>query len=121
MLIIQPNTTGSQLLKLKVRETSSLGPITCSISYGSSDRWTYGNTTCSVAEFDSNDFLNLSTSIDIPYDEVYSFQIYQVSSSNLQYKELFRGELMATTESVTVRKSEPFVSYTGSSTNYIIF
>jgi hypothetical protein len=57
----------------------------------------------------------------MPYDEIYAIEVFQVSASNTEFLKIYQGELLATTASSTVRTSEPFMSYTGSTTEYIIY
>lgn len=117
-----PNTTGSQLMRLRVRPyDEALLPLTCSIFYGVGDTWATGSISCSVVDYDSNDFLNLSASLYEPNNTSVIIEVYQVSASNEQYKKLYQGNIQFLDESVTTRTSEPFTSYTGSKTEYIIF
>jgi hypothetical protein len=122
MNIWSPNTTTEQLLELRIRSVyGDALPLTCSIKYGSSDRWVTGSVLCSTASYDYRDILNLSASIDMPYNELYAIEVYQVSASNTEYRKIYQGELLATTASATIRTSEPFVSYNSASTEYIIY
>lgn len=117
-----PNTTGSQLMRVRIRPLDeSVLPLTCSISYGVGDTWVTGTMSCSVATYDSNDFLNVSASLLQPNNTSVRVEVYQVSGSNNQYKKLYQGNISFLSESVNTRTSEPFTSYTSSVTEYIIF
>jgi hypothetical protein len=116
-----PDTSTEQLLQIRIREVLNVLPLTCSIKYSSSDRWTSGSVMCSTASYDYRDFLNLSASINIPYNELYTIEVYQVSASNTEFHKIYQGQILATTASATIRTSEPFVSYNSASTEYIIY
>lgn len=122
MQIWKSNYTGSQLLSIRIRPIdTTLIPLTCSIHYGISDTWLAGTLTASVTDFDSNDFLNLSASLYQKENIVAGYEVYQVSGSNLKHNLLYRGNIEFLNESTINRTSEPFISYTGSSTEYIIY
>jgi hypothetical protein len=78
-----------------------------------------------TASYNSNDFLNVTSSLYLTSSYLYSFVLYQMSGSTtasaVQCNELYRGELQATTQSALVNNSVPFYSYTGSKQDYIIF
>ena len=65
----------------------------------------------------------VTASMILTGSEWYAFEVIQLSGST-DCTSLYRGELFPTTESATVRNSEPMLSYTGSSSNindYIIY
>ena len=120
MHTLEPYYTGSQLLQMRIKPIDGALPLSCSLEIGW-DTWINQTVSCSVSEYDYNDFLNISASIYGTYNTNARMEVYQVSASNLRYRKLYQGNLLFTTESVTVRDSEPFISYTGSVTEYIIF
>lgn len=121
MTILQPNYSGSQLMRFRTKPIDGGIPLTCSLVVGSAETWVAQTVTCSVAEYDYNDFLNISASINAPYNSNYTIEVFQVSASNNTYRKLYQGGILFTTQSTTVIDSEPFVSYTGSKTEYIIY
>ena len=121
MHVLQPFYTGSQLLKMRIKPIDGALPLSCSLEIGYAESWITETVSCSVSEYDYNDFLNISASIYSEYNTNATMEVYQISGSNLTYRKLYQGALLFTTESTTVRDSEPFVSYTGSTTQYIIY
>jgi hypothetical protein len=76
-----------------------------------------------TASYNSYDFLMVTASMFLTGSEWYAFEVIQLSGST-DCTSLYRGELFPTTESATVRNSDPMLSYTGSSSNindYIIY
>ena len=76
-----------------------------------------------TASYNSFDFLMVTASMFLTASEWYTMDVIQLSGSS-DCTVLYRGELFPTTESATVRNSEPMLSYTGSSANindYIIY
>jgi hypothetical protein len=122
MIYWQPNTTGSQSIKIRIRTVdASALPLTCSIVYGIGDTWATGSMTSSVTEYDTNDFLNLSASLSQPENTVATVEIYQVSASVQQHRKIYQGLITFLSESVNTHTAEPFISYTGSKTEYITY
>jgi hypothetical protein len=77
-----------------------------------------------TASYDSNDFLNVTASLYMTASFLYNLTLYQMSgsgTSSIACNELYRGEMQATTQSALVNNSDPFYSYTGSATEFIIF
>jgi hypothetical protein len=77
-----------------------------------------------TASYDSNDFLNVTASLYMTASYLYNLTLYQMSgsgTSSVVCNELYRGEMQATTQSALVNNSDPFFSYTGSATEFIIF
>ena len=76
-----------------------------------------------TASYNSYDFLMVTASMFLTGSDFYTVEVVQLSGST-DCTVLYRGELFPTTESATVRNSEPMLSYTGSSSNvndYIIY
>ena len=120
MTIITPNTTGSVSFLVYPRPTASYDPFSVVIHLD--DAETYVNTTYTdvTASINSNDFLSITASLNLSGSNFYTMKIVQMSGST-ECNELYRGVIYATTESATVRNSEPYMSYTGSTQDYIIF
>ena len=75
-----------------------------------------------TASINSNDFLSVTASYGsyLSGSNEFNLQIVQLSGST-ECTELYRGVILATTESATLVDSIPFFSYTGSKTEYIIY
>ena len=109
---------------IKTRSTQSYSPFIVKMDWTNADSYQSGSMFV-TASYNSNDFLNVTSSLYLTSSYLYSFVLYQMSGSTtasaVQCNELYRGELQATTQSALVNNSVPFYSYTGSKQDYIIF
>jgi hypothetical protein len=121
MIVVSPNTnaTGSVRFAVRTRPTSSYASFVVRMNFINEET----NKTGSVlvtASYNSNDFLNVTASMYASASNFYSFQLIQMSGS-VECNELYRGELLPTTESATIVNSRPLFSYTGSNDTFIIY
>ena len=119
MNIVTPNT-GSIQFAIRTRPTSSCTPFKIKINWTNEESNVTGSMSNITASYNSNDFLNITASFYGSGSNFYAINIYQLSGSS-SINELYRGELLPTTESPTVRNSDPFYSWTGSNDTYIIY
>lgn len=122
MTILKAEYTESQLIKLRVRDIDFNIPLTASIlQLGWGETWANETISCSVAEYDNNDFLCLSASIYGSESTTARMQVFQVSGSVADYVLLYQGNLRFTNDKPTVLDSKPFYSYPDTKTEYIIY
>ena len=119
MNIVTPNATGSVKFSVRTRPTQSYSPFRVKMYWQNEENNVTGSEIV-TASYNSNDFLNITASFYGSGSNFYAINIYQLSGSS-SINELYRGELLPTTESPTVRNSDPFYSWTGSNDTYIIY
>ena len=119
MNIVTPDTTGSINFSIRPRPTASYSPFRVKIEWQNEETYASGSQIV-TASYDSNGFLNVTASLYLSASNFYTIHLFQMSGST-QCQELYRGELYATTDSPYVLTSEPFISYTSASTDYIIY
>ncbi len=121
MIVILPNTSSVQLLKVRTMPTaSSVTPLKVRLQVVDKETNKDFSFTNVTASYDSFDFLNISASLNLSASHFYSLQVIQLSGST-DCSVIYRGELLPTTQSATVRNSQPFFSYTGSNNEYILY
>jgi hypothetical protein len=121
MTILTPQTNATQSFQLRTRPyVSYSAPFTCSLVLVNEETNVSQSITPISAFYNSNDFLVISASLNLKPNNFFKFQVFQMSGS-VQCTELYRGEILPTTESATVRNSEPLLSYIDSSNDYIIY
>ena len=119
MNIVTPDTTGSINFSVRPRPTASYSPFSVRMVYQNEETYVSGSQIV-TASYDSNDFLNVTASLYLSASQFYTIHLFQMSGA-VQCQELYRGELYPTTDSPYVLTSEPFISYTSASTDYIIY
>jgi hypothetical protein len=119
MNIVTPDTTGSINFSIRPRPTASYSPFIVKMEWQNEETYQAGSQIV-TASYNSSDFLNVTASLYMSGSNFYSVQLFQMSGA-VQCQELYRGELYATTDSPYVLTSEPFISYTSASTDYIIY
>ena len=121
MIVILPNTSSVQYLRVRTMPTaSSVTPFKVRLALTDIDTNKDLSITNVTASYDSFDFLNISASLNLSGSHFYTMEVIQLSGST-DCTVLYRGELFPTSQSATVRNSEPFLSYTGSNNEYIVY
>ena len=122
MIILTPDTSGSQSFKVRTRPAVSASAVTSAsiqlylVNEDNNQEITINPT---YASYNAYDFLVVSASLYLSGSDFYTIRINQMTGSFV-CTELYRGEIFPTTESATVRNSEPLLSYTGSSTPQVL-
>ena len=120
MNIVTPNATGSVKFSVCTRPTQSYSPFRVKMYYTNEENNQTGSMIV-TASYDSNDFLNVTASaLYASASNFFAIHLFQMSGS-VECNELYRGELFPTTQSATLRDSDPFFSYTGSNNVYILY
>lgn len=121
MTILLPETSAVQNFQIRTRPSASFSaPFSCSLLIVDEDTNISYSITPLSAVYNTNDFLVVSASIYLTGSHFYTIQVFQESASVL-CSELYRGELLPTTQSATVRDSKPLLSFYDSSNDYIIY
>ena len=123
MIIVTPDTNTTQSFSVRTMPSASLSSFNVRLFLTNEDTNKQTTITNVTASYNSFDFLMVTASMFLTASEWYTMDIVQLSGST-DCTVLYRGELFPTTESATVRNSEPMLSYTGSSSNindYIIY
>ena len=121
MIVITPQASGSRsTFRIRTMPTAALAPFKVALNLLSEDTNKESYVTNVTASYDAYDFLCVTASLNLVPTEFYSFEVYQLSGS-AQCTMLYRGEILPTSESATVRNSDPIMSYTGSNNEYIIY
>ena len=123
MIIVTPDTNTTQSFSVRTMPSASLSSFKVKLFLTNEDTNKQTTITNVTATYNSFDFLMVTASMFLTASEWYTMDIVQLSGST-DCTVLYRGELFPTTESATVRNSEPMLSYTGSSSNindYIIY
>lgn len=123
MIVILPNTGSVQYLRVRTMPSaSSITPFKVRLALTDKDTNKDLSITNVTASYDQYDFLNISASLNLSASHFYAMEVIQLSGSS-DCTVLYRGELFPTTQSATVRNSEPFYSYTGSvnQNEYIVY
>jgi hypothetical protein len=119
MNIVTPDTSGSIYFSVKTRPTASYSTFRVRMNWTNEETNASGSTIV-TASYNSNDFLNVTASLYASESQFYKLQLIQLSGS-IECNELYRGEILGTTQSATIRDSEPYYSYTGSNDVYILY
>ena len=123
MIIVTPDTNTKQSFSIRTMPSASLSSFKVKLFLTNEDTNKQTTITNVTASYNSFDFLMVTASMFLTASEWYTMDVIQLSGSS-DCTVLYRGELFPTTESATVRNSEPMLSYTGSSSNindYIIY
>lgn len=121
MTILLPDTSAVQSFQIRTRPSASFSaPFSCSLLLTDEETNVSHSVTPISAVYNTNDFLIISASLYLTSSHFYTIQVFQESAS-IQCSELYRGELLPTTESATVRDSKPLLSFYDSSNDYIIY
>ena len=121
MIVILPDTGSVQYLRVRTMPpVSSISPFKVRLAITDKDTNEAISITNVTASYDQYDFLNVTASLNLTENHFYAIEIVQLSSS-LDCSVLYRGELLPTTQSATIRNSDPFLSYTDNSNEYIIY
>ena len=123
MIIVTPDTNTKQSFSIRTMPSASLSTFKVRLFLTNEDTNKTTSITNVTASYNSFDFLQVTASMFLTASEWYTMDVIQLSGST-DCTVLYRGELFPTTESATVRNSEPMLSYTGSSPNindYIIY
>ena len=121
MIVITPQASGSRsTFRVRTMPTAALAPFKVALNLLSEDSNIESYVTNVTASYDAYDFLCVTASLNLVPTEFYSFEVYQLSGS-AYCTTFYRGEILPTSESATVRNSEPLLSYTGSDNEYIIY
>jgi hypothetical protein len=116
-----PNTTSSQSFKLLTRESSSQTPF--SVKLELENEYTYVPQTIIPASASYIDnWLVITGSFNLESNNFYSIKVHQYVGSTF-VKELYRGEIYATTASAIILDSSPMEGYVASASvnEYIIY
>ena len=123
MIIVTPDTNAKQSFSIRTMPSASLSSFKVRLFLTNEDTNKQTSITNVTASYNSFNFLQVTASMFLTGSEWYTMDVIQLSGST-DCTVLYRGELFPTTESATVRNSEPMLSYTGSSPNindYIIY
>jgi len=121
MIVILPNTSSVQFLRVRTMPTaSSVTPLKVRLKVTDKETNKELSFTNVTASYDSFDFMNISASLNLSASHFYDMEVIQLSGST-DCSVIYRGELLPTTQSAIVRNSEPFLSYTGSNNEYILY
>lgn len=121
MIVILPNTGSVQYLRVRTMPSaSSVTPFKVRLALTDQETNKDISITNVTASYDQYDFLNISASLNLSASHFYAMEVIQLSGST-DCTVLYRGQLLPTSQSATVRNSEPFLSYTGSNNEYIIY
>lgn len=121
MIVIQPQASGSRsTFRVRTMPSASLSSFKTRLNLKNEDTNTQIYVTNVTASYDAYDFLCVTASLNLIPTNFYAFEIEQLSGS-AYCTTLYRGEILPTSESATVRNSEPIMSYTGSNNDYIIY
>jgi hypothetical protein len=100
--------------------TAALAPFNVRLKFINEDTNEQTYVTNVTASYDAFDFLCVTASLALVPNDFYAFTIEQLTGSAF-CTELYRGEILPTSESATVRTSEPLLSYDGADNEYIIY
>lgn len=120
MTILTPDTNSIQVFKVRTRPASNTLPLYCTILLTDQETGTSSTVIPYSAEFDASEFMIVSSSFNLTPNHYYTMQIMQWNDW-ADESELYRGEIYATTESSTIKNSEPLQSYTSGSNDYIFY
>jgi len=123
MIVVTPDTNTKQSFSIRTMPSASLSSFKVRLFLTNEDTNKQTSITNVTASYNSFNFLQVTASMFLTASEWYTMDVIQLSGST-DCTVLYRGELFPTTESATVRNSEPMLSYTGSSSNindYIIY
>lgn len=121
MTTLIPNTASPQSFKLRTRESGSQLPFSVYVEI--QNEFTYYSSSISPASSSYyDDWLVITGSFDLEPNTFYGINVDQYSGSTL-VKQLYRGEIYATTQSANVLTSEPMFGYvaTSSVNQYITY
>ncbi len=121
MTTLIPNTTSSQSFKLLTRESSSQTPF--SVKLELENEYTYVPQTITPASASYIDnWLVITGSFNLDSNNFYSIKVHQYVGGTF-VKELYRGEIYATTASAIILDSKPMEGYVASASvnEYIIY
>ena len=121
MTTLLPNTTSSQSFKLLTRESSSQTPF--SVKLELQDEFTYVSSSVTPASASYIDnWLVITGSFNLGSNKFYSLKVEQYVGGTF-VKELYRGEIYATTASAIVLDSKPMEGYVAppSVNQYIVY
>ena len=118
MIVIQP-ITSSQSFAIRVRETSSVSPISYKIVLVNEDT-NVSSSIIPTASFNSADFLTVTASFNLTNDAFYYMQLFQMSGST-EIQELYSGEILYSNASAYTASTPDYTVYTGSNNDYIIY
>lgn len=121
MTTLLPNTTSSQSFKLRTRESSSQLPFSAIIELQNEFTYYSSSITPASASYIDN-WLVITGSFDLEPNTFYAINVDQYVGGTL-VKELYRGEIYATTASAIILNSEPMIGYvaTSSVNQYITY
>ena len=123
MIIVTPDTNTKQSFSIRTMPSASLSNFKVRLNLTNEDTNKVTSITNVTASYNNFEFLMVTASMFLTGSDFYTVEVVQLSGST-DCTVLYRGELFPTTESATVRNSEPMLSYTGSSPNindYIIY
>ena len=111
MTTLLPNTTALQSFKLRVRETGSQTPFSVIVELD--NEFTYVSASYSVTSSFTDDWLYITGSFPLAQNQFYSINANQYVGGTF-VKELYRGEIYATTASAIILDTEPMFGYVAS-------
>ena len=121
MIVLEPQASGSRsTFRVRTMPTAALSPFKVAINLLSQDSNIESYVTNVTASYDAYDFLCVTASLNLVPNEFYSFEINQLSGSQF-CTQIYRGEILPTSASATVRNSDPLFSYDGADNEYIIY
>jgi hypothetical protein len=107
------------IFKVRTAQSASYNSSNWKLELVNEDTNVLTNITNVTASYDFNGYLNVRASASIALDTIHAIKIFQTTGS--VSSSLYLGELMRVTGSADVITAPPFISYTGSLTEYIIF
>lgn len=113
MITLLPNTTSPQSFKLRTRESSSQTPFSAIIELQNEFTYVSSSVTPASASY-YDDWLVITGSFDLEPNVFYAINVDQYVGGTF-VKQLFRGEIYATTSSAIILNSEPMIGYVASS------
>lgn len=121
MIVLEPQASGSlSTFRVRTMPTAALAPFKVRLNLLNQDTNEQSYVTNVTASYDAYDFLCVTASLALVPNAFYAFEIEQLSGSQF-CTQIYRGEILPTSASATIRNSDPLFSYDGGDNEYIIY
>jgi len=120
MTIITPDTGSLQYFRVRTMPSASLSSFRVRLALANEETNVPTSITNVTASYDAYDFLCVTASLNLKAENFYTLEVVQLSGS-ADCTVLYRGEILPTTMSATIRNSDPMLSYIDNSNDYIIY
>jgi hypothetical protein len=120
MTIITPDTGSLQYFRVRTMPSASLSSFRVRLALTNEETNVPTSITNVTASYDAYDFLCVTASLNLQANNFFTMDIVQLSGST-DCTVLYRGEILPTTQSATVRNSDPMLSYIDNSNEFIIY